>query len=428
MMKDSFSWRINRQIIRCPRIICQLYEIGRMAWHRIMPQEKTPCWHYFHGRAEDGGKAARHSLPEKAADSLQWFSISRPCLIHEHICFDIDSAIKAYPGLKGIAFIFFMGAGDYLYATPLFPALKAKYPRLDFIALAGDKNDRNNSALVSRLLRHNPCFSSVKTYSGGRRHPVVWKNYDYRRALEQIPPDYLSVPVYYDYSAKVPHRVISLFDTYCLPLPERTENTDKMPDYSKIPPPIMYFGGDKSSYVKDYIEEIKDLCRKNGKNDIVFLQLDSRGSNYSYPYIKELAERLAVDHAVISVTKGIEDIPGCLVLDIKKLEMNDTFRLLSELKKSFPVRVIAVNSVFWAASAGLGLPNLGLQHWHDPKLHNLWYPNITFLTDIIYDKIPAEYQIKAAHQDYRRHNKKIIDFLPEYIYGKFKDFSRKMPG
>lgn len=425
-MKDTFSWRANSFAIRCPRLVCQIYEICRMAWHKIIPQEKTPCWYYFHSRAEEGGRSTRHSLPEimpeKLAGHGRWFDISRPCLIHEHICFDIDAAIRAYPGLKGIAFIFFMGAGDYLYASPLFPALKDKYPQLDFIALAGDRNDRNNSALVAGLLRHNPCFSAVKTYSGGRRHPVIWKNYDYRRALDLVPPDYLAVPVYYDYSAKVPHRVISLFDTYGLSLPEGTENTDKMPDYSKIPPPVMYFCGEPSSAVKKYLSEIKELCQKCGKDKIVFLQLDSRGSNYTYPYIRELAALLAKDYAVLSVTKGIKDIPDCLEIDIKTLEMNDTFRLLSEINKTIPVKVIAVNSVFWAASAGLGLPNLGLQHWHDPKLNNLWYPNITFLTDIIYDKIPRDKQIQASPENYRRHDKKIIDFLPEYVYSQFVKF------
>lgn len=426
-MKDNFSWRANSFAIRCPRLICQIYELGRMAWHRIMPQEKTPCWHYFHARTEDGGKAERHSSPEilpSEKPSLNWRSISRPFLVHEHICFDFDAAIKAYPGLKGIAFIFFMGAGDYLYATPLFPSLKAKYPQLDFVALAGDTNDRNNSALVARLLRHNPCFSDVKTYPGGRRHPVIWKNYDYRRALELVPPDYLAVPVYYDYSVQVQHRVISLFDTYGLAIPDGTENSAKMPDYAKIPPPIMYFDGEPSTVVRDYISEIEKLRQENGKKDIVFLQLDSRGSNYTYPYIRKLAELLSCDFTVISVTKGIEDIPGCLVIDIKKLEMNDTFRMLAELKKTCSVSVIAVNSVFWAASAGLGLPNLGLQHWHDPKLHNLWYPNITFLTDIVYDRIPSDKQIIASTSDYKRHNRKIIDFLPEYIHKHFVKFRK----
>jgi len=47
------------------------------------------------------------------------------------------------------------------------------------------------------------------------------------------------------------------------------------------------------------------------------------------------------------------------------------------------------------------------------------------LTDIIYDKIPKEKQILASPENYRRHNKKIIDFLPEYIYSKFKEFDKK---
>ena len=391
-----------------------MYELCRNGIAKLMPMEKTPCWHYFCARQDDGGNKVKYSLPDLAATDENWFRISRPFHIHEHISFDFDAAIKAFPRLKGIAFIFFMGAGDYLYATPLFPALKKKYPRLDFIAIAGDSNDRNNSALVARLLSHNPLFSSVKTFPGGRRHPVIWKNYDYRAAIQLVPENYLAVPVYYDYSVNVSHREHTLFETYGLSLPGG-ENIEK------VPCPQMYFPGEPSDSVKQYLSEIEMLCQATGKKDIVFLQLDSRGSNYTYPYLKELARLLSGSFTVLSVTKGISSIKGCLELDIKKLEMNDTFRLLAALKEKHSVRVIAVNSVFWAASAGLGLPNLGLQHWHDPKLHNLWYPNIAFLTDIIYPRIPEKYQIIAAPSDWKRHNKKIIDFLPEFVFNKFQD-------
>jgi hypothetical protein len=87
--------------------------------------------------------------------------------------------------------------------------------------------------------------------------------------------------------------------------------------------------------------------------------------------------------------------------------------------------VIAVNSVFWAASAGLGLENLGLQHWIDKKVHNLWYPNIEVVTEIIYPHLPREKQILAPTESFTRHNKKIIDYKSDWIIKWFKDCFEK---
>lgn len=411
-MRESISWRLNRFFVKCPRIVCLVYELAR-AFLGKFQKENTPCWYYFCARKNEGGSNKIFSAPLlKNSDKPNWFSITRPFHIHEHIHFNFDEALQACPNLRGIAFIFFMGAGDYLYATPLFKALKEKYPHVDFIAIAGDKNDRNNSSLVAKLLKNNTCFSKVLTFSKGKRHSIIWKNYDYRNALELVPENYLAVPVYYDYSTEVSHRVHSLFETYGLPLPAGG-------NIEKVPAPLMYFNGLPSEQVSSYLNEIDNMCKNSGKSEIVFLQLDSRGSNYAYPFIKELAQNLNKQSVVLSVTQGIARIKDCLELDIKRLEMNDTFRLLSLLKERYTVRIIAVNSVFWAASAGLDIPNLGLQHWYDSKLHNLWYPNITFLTSKIYEKIPQKYQIIAAKKDWQKHNKKIIDFLPSFVYEKY---------
>ncbi len=112
-------------------------------------------------------------------------------------------------------------------------------------------------------------------------------------------------------------------------------------------------------------------------------------------------------------------------IDIKKLSINQTWQLLATLKQEFALYVIAVNSVFWAASAGLGLPNLGLQHWIDKKVHNLWYPNIEVVTNHIYPLLPREKQIFAPAQSYTRHNKKIIDYKPDWILRWFEQMRNK---
>ena len=312
------------------------------------------------------------------------------------------------PNVKGVALIFFMGIGDYLYTTPMLAALKKKYAKLPFYAYVGAQFDRNNSPLVGKLLSENPHFEKV-FYFNGTRHPLIWKNYNYEQAFKDIPDGFLAVPVYYDYGVHVPHRVTSLFETFSLPVPQET------------PAPRMYFPQTVAPVVEDYLTRVrKGVC---GKKGIVFLQLDSRGSNYVYPQMKALASGLIKEgYFVMSVTKGgpVEN-PDYLEVDIKKLAINQTWQLLAILKQEYPLYVIAVNSVFWAASAGLGLPNLGLQHWIDKKVHNLWYPNIEVVTNYIYPLLPRGKQIFAPPESYTQHNKKIIDYKPDWVVKWFKE-------
>ena len=119
---------------------------------------------------------------------------------------------------------------------------------------------------------------------------------------------------------------------------------------------------------------------------------------------------------VLSVTRGgpLEEA-DYVEIDIRQLSINQTWQLLALLKARYPLYVISVNSVFWAASAGLELPNLGLQHWIDPKVHNLWYPNIEVVTPYLYPLLPREKQILASPDSYTPHNRKIIDYKPQFI-------------
>lgn len=387
------------------RELCVLYETLRWLWHKIFffIKDHTPVWYQFDKKHEHG-KPVKETLPV----NKEWHRIKRPLYRHEHVYYDFDKALAASSSLKGIALIFFMGIGDYLYATPMIEALKKKYPHLPLHAHVGAQFDRNNSPLVGKLLEENPNIDKV-SYFNGRRHPFIWKNYDYEDAFKNIPEGFLAVPVYYDYNVKVPHRVKSLFETFGLSAPK------------DIPAPKMYFPGRPAQVVEEHLKSIGEKAQ--GKKGIVFLQLDSRGSSYVYPHVKKLAESLIAEgYLVLSVTQGgPEDNPDYVQIDIKKFTINQTWHLLSLLKNKFPVYVIAVNSVFWAASAGLNLPNLGLQHWKDPKVHNLWYPNIEVVTDYIYPLLPRAKQIAAPKESYARHNKKIIDYKPNWIVKWFKE-------
>lgn len=386
-----------RHFLYTHRPLCVAYETLRWAGHKTLGLGKspTPVWYSFDQKPLP---QPQEKLPINGA----WYRISRPLYRHEHVYYNFENALAANPQVKGVAFVFFMGIGDYLYTTPMLEALKQKYPSLPFYAYVGAQFDRNNSPLVGKLLEGNPNFEKV-FYFKGLRHPFIWKNYDYSQALAQIPEGFLVAPVYYDYSVNVPHRVKSLFETFCLPVPQ------------EVPAPKMYFPAEPSTVVREYQQQI--AAKAAGKKGIIFLQLDSRGSNYTYPHMKPLVEQLAGEgYLVLSVTKGGPLAhPDYLEIDIKRLAINETWHLLSLLKAQFSLYVIAVNSVFWAASAGLGLPNLGLQHWIDPKVHNLWYPNIEVVTNHFYPKLPREKQIMAPAESYTRHNKKIIDYKPDWI-------------
>lgn len=388
--------------LRAHRPLCVMYECARWFFHKIRGDDKpTPVWYGFDKRPVS---TTHEALPLNDV----WYRIRRPLYLHEHVYYNLDNALAVNPAVKGIAWVFFMGIGDYLYATPVLEALKKKYPTLPFYGYVGEQFDRNNSPLVGKLLADNPHFDKVFYFKGGR-HPLIWQNYDYTDALKNVPEGFLVVPVYYQYGTQIRHRVCSLFDTFGLPVP------------TQVPVPKMYFPPVLASQPTQYLNQA--LHGAKDKKGIVFLQLDSRGSNYTYPHMQELVAGLIQrGYFVMSVTKGGPvDQADYLEIDIKKLSINQTWQLLATLKQTCKLYVISVNSVFWAASAGLGLPNLGLQHWIDKKVHNLWYPNIEVVTNHIYPLLPRDKQIQAPTQSYTRHNKKIIDYKPEWILQWFEE-------
>ena len=383
------------------RFLTVIYEVCRLIGAKISillgKKEICPVWYSF---KDTPAKTKKENLEI----NKKWFSISRSLYIHEHIYYNLDNALAVNPKIKGLALVFFMGLGDYLYTTPLIEALAKRYPKLELWAYVSDKMDRNNSPLVAGLLKTNPHIKIVQTFTG-IRNPFIWKNYDYSEVVKKAPEDFLVLPVYYEYKPTTLHRTASLFETFNLPFRGR----------KNFPKPIFYFPEEISTKVKTVLESIKKSAKKT--KGIIFLQLDSRASFYTYPEIDTLVRKLIWEnYFVITVTKcGVMD-PHFKILDIKQFSFNENCFLLSLLKKEFPLYIVALNSVFWAASAGLDIPNLGLQHWQDPKVHNLHYPNILMLTEIKYAKIPSKNQIVVREGiDFTRHNEKIIDFKVETI-------------
>ena len=376
------------------RFLTVIYESCRFVYIKsckmLGKKEICPVWYSFEETPE---KIKIEDLEIKKS----WYSITRPLLIHEHVYYNLNNALAVNPKIKGFALVFFMGARDYLYTTPLIEALAKKYPKMELWAYVSDKLDRNNSPLVIDLLKTNPNVKKVETFTG-LRNPFVWKNYDYSEVVAEAPKDFLVLPVYYDYKRISLHRTASLFDTFGLPFNER----------KKFPRPVFYFPEKVAAKIADDLKMIKKSAK--GPKGIIFLQLDS--ADYTYPEIDELVRKLIWDnYFVLSVTKcGVFD-PHFKKLNVKEFSFNEICLLLSLLKKELPIGIISFPSDFWSASAGLYIPNLGLQHWFDPKLHNMFYPNTLVLTEFKYSKIPSRNQIIVREGiDFTRRNKRIIDF------------------
>ena len=227
-------------------------------------------------------------LPSAAKKSLQvdqkhrtphWYQFRHQfTFADEHVVFDLDRAVQS-ADVKGIGLIFFMGMGDYFFATPLIGAIKKRFPHLPIIGFASKNGGDVNSPMLAELLRTNPLIDKVHIYDG--RQTRRYKNYDFSDALKEIPDHYLAVPVLYEHREGTKHRLHSLFETFGLEKPET------------LPTPLLYLSPSPPPHVVNLFERIEGECRAQNLKGIVFLQLDSRSSHYTYPYTQELAEGLS---------------------------------------------------------------------------------------------------------------------------------------
>lgn len=80
---------------------------------------------------------------------------------------------------------------------------------------------------------------------------------------------------------------------------------------------------------------------------------------------------------------------------------NDTAGVLAALKSDpTPLRMVTVNSMMWAMSAGLDIPNLGLQNVRAAAMHQFLYPNISVIADRRYPFIPPDRLFPAPSDSY----------------------------
>lgn len=334
----------------------------------------------------------------------------------EDFYFDVARARELHPDIRGIAIIFFCGVGDYLYGTPAFACLKKEFPNLDLYGYVSKNTDNNNSPQVRRLLETNPHFQKTFYYDG-KPCPGLWKNYDYSDAIKDIPDDFIVVPFVYKYSSGSDHRIVEIFDMLCLKRP------------LCVPRPALYPHKQERQHVRRMADEVTRLGADS--RGICIVQFEHRSTRYAYRYINELIEMLLVENYFVIPTSQEVTVshPRLAKLDFSVFDMADSIELFRLLAEASPdIRFLGCNSMSWALSGALNVPNLSVQHIRDEKNHALWFPNITVITPVRYPRIPVFWQhldtrnITAGGERWDGSVMEYFEYRPNTIMEHFRQF------
>lgn len=329
----------------------------------------------------------------------------------EKVTFDIHDLVYKNK-IRGVSLIFFMGLGDYLFATPFIAKLRTEFPTLQIQALVSDGKDMNNNPSVAELLRVDPNVNDVTFYSGKRSalSESDWRNYDYSDAFRKAKPDFVCIPVIYEYGPHTRSRALSLCETFSLNKPDSTT-------------PIIYQRRSNNSYIKELLKRIRDEGKESDSINLVFFHLETRSTNYVYPHIEELIQAISTENCLsISVSPSILYIKSHIHIDISKLTISDSIAFLAMLQTEYGSRlsIIATQSVFAVVSSGLGVPCLQLQHRIDGGISSLWFDNITVLTNEDYASLPQENIILADAGQYKLEENECITYSPDAVIGAWK--------
>jgi hypothetical protein len=134
--------------------------------------------------------------------------------------------------------------------------------------------------------------------------------------------------------------------------------------------------------------------------------------------VDELAADLSrKGYLVISASKLQRTSETCVALDLKQFSIVDSLYLLQLLKEHYKGRVflLTVTSVFWSISAALELPNIGMQHFRNERVHAVWYPNTYIIAHHDYPCIPQDRLFLADEGDYTLNIRRHVDFEPEFV-------------
>lgn len=339
-------------------------------------------------------------LTQKQEDGWNKVPINIPS--RSHLYMDINKALEINPNLKGIWLVFFMGIGDYFYATRFIEQLKNTYPNLELNAFVSKNFDGNNSPLVADLLKNNPNINKVEMFDG---YPAKdnWENYDYSDCYSRINNNYILCPMVYRFAPYINSRYSTLCETFGLN-PEKITRPPLIYDY-----PI-------SNQVQNLFNEIKECYQQTKAKAVVFVQLSSRSSNYLYDHKNELIKKLLENNfIVVSVEKTDIKSPRYFEIDIKIFNICESISLLELLNKNIKTYCLTLVSLFWSVSSALNIPNLGMQHKDDPNMASVYFPNLFVLTHRKYNEIPSSRQFVAQEGDYSfSFDKKL--FYDKWVY------------
>jgi hypothetical protein len=315
---------------------------------------------------------------------------------------------------EGIALVFFMGLGDYVMATSAIHEIRKKLKGIPLYAYASNSLDTTNSPLVADLLRKNPDIDEVFVYQG--KHRSNWRFYDYSDVFRLVPKNFVVAPLVYQFNPKVRHRTNALFEAFSLPRPKQWML------------PILQVPEKNNEKVLAFLNRIKTTFTQYQCKGVIFLQLDARSNNYSYPYSDPLIESLCEKgYLIVSISKNHSTHAACLTLDISNFPIWDSICLLKAMQTEFQEKLflLGISSAFWSISAAFQIPVLGIHHLNDKSMHNYWYPNICVIYPMENPVIPQHKLFLAGPSDYLLNEKKQFDFLPEYIVQCFLEFEEQ---
>ena len=317
--------------------------------------------------------------------------------------FHLDTLMKFCPHIKRFGFVFFLGVGDYFYATRFFEIMKEKYPHIHFDAYVSTVCDSNNSPLVADCLKVNPLFEHIYTYHGSR-NIMNWYNYDYAECYQIKSKDTVLLPVIYNHNANTFSRTRGLCEVYANAFPMINLR------------PIIY-PYRATAYVTNLFSEPKKKMKK-----VVFVQMSARSSGYSYPYTDELIKALLDQgYFVVTVEKTAMKSNRLLKLNTKQMKITDSIAFVKMIKDAhIPLYFLTLASCFWSISSALDLPNLGLHHFYDDSIATYHFSNIFVVSASKLPNVPSDRLFiappAAFEQDKTTH---YYTYKPEYILKAF---------
>ena len=323
----------------------------------------------------------------------------------EEIYFHLENLLLPNSQFKRVGFVFFMGIGDYFYATNFLEMFHRKYPHIKLDAYVSKNTDNNNSPLVGKCLEKNPLFENIY-YFDGKPCPSEWKNYDYSECYKLKSADTLLLPMIYLYNSEIGSRTEGLCKVFNFPEP------------SINPKPIIY-DYTPSDQVIDAFENIKLRAKK-----VIFFQMSGRSSYYIYPYTDELIKKaLHAGYFVITPEKTEIVDDNLYVIDIRNFFITDTISLLKLIRdRHIPLYFCAVSSCSLPIASALERPCLCLQQLFCNILfvRGIYYSNMFFVEPCIATSlaIPADRSFVAPKGTYTADSDKIV-YSPDFVWDCF---------